>query len=277
MKRYTKVLFIAAIVLLVGIFLYSGISLLVYYLESRESQQVYNDLANLVEQARPDPKPGVSEGPDDPETPISSYVTVLDPRTGEPVELLSEYAQVYQRNPDLVGWISIEDTAINYPVVQSALNKVDYYLYRDFNGKSDSHGCIYVREQCDVFAPSDNLTIYGHRMKDHTMFGHLAKYEKKDFWQTHQHIRFDTLKERHTYQIVAVFTTTATLGQGFSYHLFVDADSEAEFNSFLASCKRLSLYDTGITASYGDKLITLSTCEYTQENGRLVVVAKRID
>ena len=87
---------------------------------------------------------------------------------------------------------------------------------------------------------------------------------------------FDTLTQLHTYKIIAVFKTTATEGKGFSYHTFVNAADQAEYDEYVNTCKELSLYDTGETAQYGDKLITLSTCEYSQSHGRLVVVAKRI-
>ena len=87
---------------------------------------------------------------------------------------------------------------------------------------------------------------------------------------------FDTLMEHHTYEVIAVFTTTASKGQGFNYHHFIDADSPEEFDEYIADCKIRALYDTGVTATYGDKLITLSTCEYSQKNGRFAVVAKRI-
>ena len=84
------------------------------------------------------------------------------------------------------------------------------------------------------------------------------------------------MTEYHTYKIFAVFKTSANIGQGFSYHQFVDAENEKEFNDFVSKCKELSFYDTGITPVYGDKLICLSTCEYTLDNGRLVVAAVRI-
>ena len=109
------------------------------------------------------------------------------------------------------------------------------------------------------------------------MFSHLAKFIQKSFWQENQYLYFDTLDQHHTYQIIYVFTTTASVGEGFLYHQFINATTQEEFNSFLVSCSRHSLYDTGLTATYGDKLLTLSTCEYSQENGRLVIVAKRLD
>lgn len=273
MKRLSRILYIAVIVILAAVFLYCAGSLVAYFAESRENQSKYDDLANLVDAARP--TQAETQGAEDVPEPTSPYVTVTDPDTGEELEILREYAEAYKLNNDLVGWIRIDGTTINYPVVQRP-EQTDYYLRRDFYGEKASHGCIYAREQCDVTAPSDNITIYGHRMKDGTMFAPLAAYEDKAYWEANQYIQFDTLTEHHTYQIIAVFLTTATLGEGFQYHLFVDAEDTSDFNSFIARCKQLALYETGLSAAPGDKLITLSTCEYTQENGRLVVVAKKI-
>ena len=108
------------------------------------------------------------------------------------------------------------------------------------------------------------------------MFACLGDYTSKRAWENNSLIFFDTLTEYHTYKIFAVFKTSANLGQGFRYHMFVDAANEQEFDEFVSTCKQLSFYDTGITPVYGDKLICLSTCEYTLDNGRLVVAAVRI-
>ncbi len=208
-------------------------------------------------------------------TPAPELVTITHPETGEPMEILPEYAEIFQKNTDMVGWICIPGTKLDYPVVQSP-KQVNYYLYRNFYKEYNKHGCIYAREQCEVDKPSDNITLYGHRMQDGSMFATLVNYTKKDFFEKNRYIYFDTLTERHNYEIIAVFKTTATLGEGFQYHLFVDAANEASFDSFIQTCKAESFYETGATAQYGDKLITLSTCEYSQDNGRLVIVAKRI-
>ena len=152
----------------------------------------------------------------------------------------------------------------------------NYYLSRGFDRQFSRFGSIYVRESCDVNRPSDNVTIYGHNMTDKSMFGALSQYLDPAFYEEHPIIIFDTLYEYHTYQIFAVFKTTASVGKGFSYHQFVDAENAAEFGEFVSTCKKLSFYDTGITPVYGDKLICLSTCEYTLDNGRLVVAAVRI-
>ena len=289
-KKRGKILYYAIMLVLIAVFLVSAIMLIDYAVRSWKSQSSYNELQGIVNQNRPTrpvkPKPtaganlpteeGIAPVETTIEATLSPLVTVTDPETGKEREVLQEYAELYLLNTDLVGWLEIPGTRISYPVVQRP-EWVDYYLYRDYYGNYDSHGCLYAREQCDVAKPSDNITIYGHRMKDGTMMGDVGKYEWKDFWEENQFIYFDTLTEHHTYQIVYVFKTTASLGEGFQYHLFVDAKNENEFNNFVGSCKANALYYTGLEAQFGDKLISLSTCEYTLDNGRLVVVAKRID
>lgn len=150
-------------------------------------------------------------------------------------------------------------------------NGVYYKEYSDY-------GCPYVQEDCDVQEPSDNLVIYGHHMSNGSMFAHLEKFKSKDFWSEHRMITFNTLTDRQEYEIVAVFRTVVYTDspEAFKFYRFIDAESANEFDDFIAKSKELSFYDTGVTAEYGDKLITLSTCEYSRNNSRLVVVAKHI-
>ena len=267
-------------ILFACIFLVSGYFLLDYFLESGKEAEQFDQLAAIMEQSTvpfssAETLPQVI--PTDPVTqetiPVSPYVQVRDPETGEMVELLPEFAELYAMNNDIVGWITIDGTRVHYPVMQTP-DAPNHYLKRNFDGTYSAHGCIYARESCDVFLPSDNITIYGHRMKDGSMFSDLSKYTKKSFWQEHPYITFNTLKERHTYQIAFVFTIESSADSPFQYHLFVDAADQAHFDSFVESCRSYAIYDTGTHIRYGDKLITLSTCEYSQTNGRLVVVAK---
>ena len=124
--------------------------------------------------------------------------------------------------------------------------------------------------------PSDNVIIYGHHMNNGSMFAELMKYENRDFYEQHKTVRFDTLTETAQYEVIAVFKTTVYDDNGFKFYLFSNAKTEEEFMDYVEQCKELSVYDTGVTAEYGDKLLTLSTCEYSNTNGRLVVVAKMI-
>lgn len=270
MKKWLR---IVLIVLFSVLFLVSGFMVVRYYLNSQKQNSQFDALSDMVMQARPT-RPAIPEVMEpSPSEPVSGEAT--EPAETEPPQPLPEYIEVSALNPDMVGWIQIEGTKIDYPVMQTP-DSPEYYLHKDFYGNYSSHGCIFAREQCDITTPSDNITIYGHNMKDGSMFGSLKNYQSQSYWQEHRYIYFDTLTERHTYEIFAVFTTTATKGKGFAYHQFVDADDQAEFDGYISDCQAAALYDTGITPQYGDKLITLSTCEYSQKNGRLVVVAKRI-
>ena len=120
--------------------------------------------------------------------------------------------------------------------------------------------------------------IYGHHMNNGSMFADLEKFKDEDFWREHKTIAFNTLTKKNEYEILAVFKTVVYTDspEAFKYYRFTDAQSPEEFEVYIDKCKELSLYDTGVSAEYGDKLITLSTCEYSRTNGRLVVVAKKV-
>ena len=179
-------------------------------------------------------------------------------------------------NPDMVGWVKINDTVINYPVMQT--KKIpDYYLNHDFYKNESVYGCPYVQANCDVDAPSDNVIIYAHHMNDGSMFAGLENYRSKDYWSSHKTISFDTLNKKASYDILAVFAVPVDESDKntFKFYEFVNAYDSEHYSTFISKCKALSFYETGISAKQGDKLLTLATCEYTNNNGRLVVVAKR--
>lgn len=186
----------------------------------------------------------------------------------------NKYAELYAQNSDFMGWLRIDGTGIDYPVMQSK-DDPDFYLKHNFSKEYSRFGIPYMQANCNL--SSDNIIIYGHNIKSKSMFNELTKYKDKDFYTTHKYITWDTLDEQRTYEVIAAFKTVADLDNGFQYYDFVNANTEEEFDAFVAKCKALSFYDTGATAEYGDKLLTLSTCEYSQENGRFAVVAKLIE
>ena len=255
-------------------FLISGFYLVEYFVNSKQQENLNNDLAGIVDANRPTEGssiPSTGEDPDATDATEGSTAPTEDPFLAA---ILPEYRPIWEMNNDLIGWIKIPDTNINYPVVQS--KEKDYYLYRNFNGEESIHGTVYAREECDVLTPSDNVTVYGHHMKDGSMFNNLDFYMKKSFWKDHQTFTFDTIHERRTYQVFAVFKTSGDAGVGYPFHVFVDAVNEDHFDQFVSDIKGMSLYDTGITAEYGDKLLCLCTCEYSKWNYRLIVVAKLV-
>ena len=196
--------------------------------------------------------------------------------TVETPDILPEYSLVQQKNQRLIGWLKIDDTIVDYPVMQTVNN--EYYLDHNFNQEEDRNGCIFMDYQCDVIRGCDNIILYGHHMKSGKMFGTLNKYSKESYYEEHPVIQFDTIYEKGTYQVMYVFRSKVYSEEDvtFKYYQFINAASEKEFNSAMNEMAALSLYDTGVTASYGDQLLTLSTCDYQENKGRFVVVAKKI-
>ena len=195
---------------------------------------------------------------------------------GEGVDILPEYMELFAMNEDMIGWLTIEDTPIDYPVRFTPKNP-EYYLRRGFNKKYSYSGVPFMDGKCE--RDGNHYLIYGHNMKNQTMFGTLPKYLKKDYWEKHQIIRFDTLTESREYQIMAVFRSKAYTKSDkgvFRYYAYADISDKGRFAVYVKNCLSASVYNTGITAEYGDELLTLSTCDYYTDNGRLVVVAKRI-
>ena len=191
-------------------------------------------------------------------------------------DVLDEYKTLYEKNKKLIGWLKIDDTNIDYPVMQTDDN--DYYLEHNYNQEYDKNGSIFMDYKCSVYPRSTNLIVYGHHMKSGNMFGNLQKYAKESYGKEHSTIQFDTIYEKGTYEVMYVFRSQVFNEDDivFKYYQFIDANSEREFNYYMSEMEALSLYDTGVTASYGDSLLTLSTCDSSQTDGRFVVVAKRI-
>ena len=268
-----KTLYIILIIVLVAVFCFSAFQVVNYFKEGKEQEEKFDALAQIKQEAleAAATEPTKAETPE--ETAGEEETTEPTGETGP--QILPQYAPLYEMNSDLVGWLTIPNTRVDYPVMQTP-DRPNYYLDRDFETNFSARGCLYAREECNILEPSDNITIYGHNMLDGSMLAALHEYIDKETWEKNNLIFFDTLYEYHVYEIFAVFKTTASLGKGFTYHQMIDAESEEAFDEYIATCKELAFYDTGITPVYGDKLICLSTCEYTLTNGRLVVMARRI-
>lgn len=253
-------LMIAGAALCAALFLFSGAMLAREYLDQKQSAEAFAEVADLVKE---DVEPPTLE--------------LADDSAPEPEELTAfeKYADVYAQNSDLVGWITVPGTRIDYPVMQTKDNP-NFYLKHAFDQSYSSYGVPYMQENCDI-GISDNLVLYGHHMNNGSMFSDLCKYESEDFYREHKTIRFDTLDSFGEYEVIAAFKTVAYSEEGFKYYHFVNVESAGAFDGYIAECKALALYDTGVSAEYGDQLITLSTCEYSRTNGRMVVVAKLLE
>lgn len=195
--------------------------------------------------------------------------------------MLPDMAQLYAENKDIVGWIQIDGTPVDYPVMYTPdEGDGQYYLYRNFAREEDptQEGCLFVDENCTVDPRSTNLLIHGHNMKNGTMFHTLLDYKDEAFYKEHPIIHYKTLYEDQEYEIAYVFLSQVynVDDDVWKFYKFYNAANAQEYDDFVNHCKELELYDTGVTARYDDELLTLTTCEYTVENGRMVVVARRV-
>ena len=190
--------------------------------------------------------------------------------------LLPYYERLREQNGDMVGWLRIPGTRVSYPVMQSP-NSPEFYLDRNFEKQYSAAGTLFVSAICDVVTPSDVVTIYGHRMKTGAMFGSLGDFLKEDFFSANQKIVFDTFTERNEYRIYCVFVEAVNTPDLFDYFGYNNFSDREMFDRFMNDMQRfIKIYNPDARPVYGDKLLLLSTCEYTHEDGRLVVVAVRI-
>ena len=191
-------------------------------------------------------------------------------------ERMLKVKSLQEQNSDIVGWLEIEGTKINYPVLQASDNK--YYLNHNYKRKKSELGSIFLDYNYDFNIPSTNLLIYGHNTQNGEMFQNLLKYAKKDFYKKHPIIRFTTADEDAEYEIISVFKSKVYYQSDknvFKYYFFINANNETEYNDYISNIKKLSLYKIDATAKYNDQLITLSTCSYHTKDGRFVVVARK--
>ena len=195
-----------------------------------------------------------------------------------PPPILEEYTALHDQNPEMVGWLKIEDTPIDYPVMQSSTDAYDYYLSHAFDKSDDINGTLFIDARNHIIDRDTNVIIYGHNMKSEKMFGSLKHYLDESYLSEHPTIQFDTIYEKATYQIVAVCLSKVEYQDenSFRYYNFLEADSEASFNEYLANIRQLEVFDQDINATYGDQLLTLSTCNNYIEDGRMFIVAKKI-
>lgn len=265
--------------------------------QNARSRSIQKELQNIRGEA--DTFPQYEMQIDENGLPVVGIAAVLadiykDMPTGEESskvpEILPKYKELYALNPDLIGWLSVDGTVIDYPVMQT-MEDEGYYLQLDFYGEPNQNGCLILdtdsaagtgTKACDYAngtAPATNLIIHGHTMKSGEMFGNLQLYADAEYGAGHRIIRFDSLYEEREYELIAVFYSQVYYESDnvFKYYKFFQADTQEEFDDWYENIKELSLYDTGVTAQLGDEFITLSSCAYHVEDGRFVVVGKRIN
>lgn len=180
-----------------------------------------------------------------------------------------------EENEDTVGWLTVQGTKIDYPVMYTPQDP-EKYLHLGFDQKYSFAGLPFIDANCSLDPESDNLIIYAHNMLDGSMFRSLMKYEQKSYWQQHPTVKLDLWDEEREYEVLAAFRDRVyyKTENCFKFYKFIDAESEDSYREAIDYYKTHACYDTGVTAQPGDRLITLVTCAYHTDNGRFVVVAR---
>ena len=190
--------------------------------------------------------------------------------------ILPLFNELYSKNNDIKGWIKIDDTKINYPVMQYTDN--EFYLKNDFDKKNNKYGIPFLDYENDIEDRDKNIIIYGHNMNDGQMFGDLIKYRNLDFYKKHPVIEFNSLYEKGKYKIIGGFITNTRPehGEPFDYHNKINFETEEEFYEFIDDIKIRSFFDAPVDVAVEDNLLTLSTCTYEFTGARFVLVAREI-
>ena len=204
-----------------------------------------------------------------------------------------DLSALYAQNSDLIGWIEVDGTRINYPVMQTP-DDPEFYLHRDFAKNYSASGTPFLDANSVVFPRTNadgyemdvtwNWLIYGHNMKFGTMFHDLQEYDSVEFWQKHPTFTFDVydpstgVTDNGEYEIFAVSRSKIqpTDSDAFAYYQYAGYVDEESFYEYIDGLKAESSYDTGIVPQYGDQLVTLSTCAYHVDEGRFYICGRRI-
>lgn len=251
MTKIRKISLAVLSVLLSSAAALSGFMVYTQLSDRQKEKEEFDTLAEMVEVT--------------PEKPNDETVVSTDD-TSEPVRDLSG---LFAQNSDCIGWLCIPDTAVNYPVMHTPDNP-QKYLRRNFYGEYSQSGVPFLDWRCGL--DSDNLIIYGHNMKNGTMFSSLRNYTDPAFCAAHPVIEFQTADGAEQYTVFAV----AAVQKTDAWYSFIHAVDNADFSEQTALILQKSIYDTGVTPVYGQQIITLSTCYGSGKNGRLIVAAVKM-
>lgn len=252
-SKKTNALLNVLLVAALAVFVFSAYKIFSEVWQKWQEQKAFEELAQQVE--------------------TNVVQTEKEDKTPEQLRLES-YAQLKETNPHFVGWIKIDGTPLDYPVVHTPDNP-EYYLRRAFDGTYAISGTPFVGEGCTV--DSTSVMIYGHRMNNDTMFTTLLDYADRDFWEEHREIQFDTVDRLQNYEIFSAFYIDIPPEDdpnAFYWYYYSGDISAEDFDYYVNKVKSLSYYDTGVEITADDKLLTLTTCAYNSEERRFVVVAK---
>ena len=255
-----KVICWILILICLAVFCFSGYKLLSTLWAYKEARSFYDDTADSFvsapsEDAAPEKVVPADGGP-------AVYVQE-DGQETAPIEV--DFEALQAQCGDVIGWLYCEDTVINYPIVQSSDNS--YYLHRMLDGSYSANGTVFMDYLCMPDFSGGNSILYGHNMRDGSMFHSLLEYGKQDYYDEHPVLYLLTPEQNYTVRLFAGLTAPA---DGWPY--VVEFASDAEKAEYLQTAVDASNFRALVTPSAEDRILTLSTCSYTYDNARYLVM-----
>lgn len=240
-----------------GVFLFSSYKVYAYISDNYESKKTYADVKEMYYSRDAEPEPAartvaVSTGPEKPEFPF---------------EILPKFKPLLEMNDEVVGWLRIADTPVDYPVVQTGDN--EYYLTHDVKKEENITGSIFMDYRNPIKGYNRNTILYSHSMKNGTMFGAVLRYESRWNFENKPIIEFDTLYGDEEWEIFSAYKTDTS----FDY-IRTEFDSDEDFQAYLDGVKAKSLHESDVEVTAQDRILTLSTCYHGLKDGRFVIHAK---
>ena len=269
-KKKKKIGILSILIFLIagGCFAYSAYQLGWYGYQTYLTNKTRSEVASMVHE----------------DVVVESQAEEIDQAAADKAAMKAKYGDIYESNHDFIGWLKVEGTAIDNPVMFTPKDDSNgqYYLRKNFYGNYDIGGTLFVDFRCELNPEkgvSTDTIIYGHRMNNDTLFGPLRYFKDTEFCKEHTAITFDTMYRPGSYVLFASILTQATDNDpdAFKYYDFIKAKSKKELKEYLKNIKNCALYyDEENAPKFGDEILTLSTCDYYKTDGRLALLARRL-
>ena len=257
-RKNGKVLYYLVLVLLLGVLVFSSVKIITYLKDQKNAQASQDNMNNEFVQPTPTPDPDDGEDTDKDKDKDKTEVVSQPEHKGK-----IDFAAMREKYPDVVGWIYGANTGLDWPIVQTAEEGGEYYLYRDIDGKDNKNGTVFLDWRCASDFSTQNNMIYGHNMKTGLMFAPLIKYKSQAFFDAHPYLYLYTPSQTYKVHLFAVMETPHD-SEVYSYNLS---------SSYLQECINSSTFRSGLGVPTGN-IMTLSTCDYDYANARYVLMGE---
>lgn len=257
-RKNGKALYYLVLVLLLGVLVFSSVKIITYLKDQKNAQASQDNMNNEFVQPTPTPDPDDGEDTDKDKDKDKTEVVSQPEHKGK-----IDFAAMREKYPDVVGWIYGANTGLDWPIVQTAEEGGEYYLYRDIDGKDNKNGTVFLDWRCASDFSTQNNMIYGHNMKTGLMFAPLIKYKSQAFFDAHPYLYLYTPSQTYKVHLFAGMETPHD-SEVYSYNLS---------SSYLQECINSSTFNSGLGVPTGN-ILTMSTCDYDYANARYVLLGE---